>query len=80
MKNEDIQFPQYRKYKNNMSYFKIVSFKLFEEIQLIGSKKIIRQVDAIQYPEQLFIRDLIFNYAEMADVINENDYLQLKGV
>ena len=74
MRNEDIHFPVFRKYKNNKSYFKILSFKLFEEIQIIGSKKIIKQTEAIQFPEMLFIKDLIFDYKEMAEEISEEEY------
>jgi hypothetical protein len=47
----------------------------FEEIQLIGSKKIIKHIEAKLFPEKTFIHDLIFNYAAMADEIGESDYL-----
>jgi len=60
---KDINFPVYRKYKNNKSYFKIIQPKLFEEIQIIGSKKIIKELEAKQFPEMLFISDLIANYS-----------------
>jgi len=75
---KDINFPVYRKYKNNKSYFKIIQAGLFEEIQLIGSKKIIKQTEAKQFPEMMFINDLIFNYSEMALEITEEEYLQIK--
>ena len=77
MKDEDIQFPVYRKYKNNKSYFKILSFKLFEEIQVIGSKKIVKQIEAIQFPELVFIRDLLFDYKDMAEEIEEWEYASI---
>jgi hypothetical protein len=75
---KDINFPVYRKYKNNKSYFKIIQPKLFEEIQIIGSKKIIKEVEAKQFPEMLFISDLILNYSEMADEISEEEYLRVR--
>jgi hypothetical protein len=75
---KDINFPVYRKYKNNKSYFKIIQADLFEEIQIIGSKKIVKQTKATQYPEMVFIRDLVFNYTEMALEITEEEYLQSK--
>ncbi|MDP1801371.1 MAG: hypothetical protein Q8L81_08465 [Bacteroidota bacterium] len=75
---KDINFPVYRKYKNNKSYFKIIQPDLFEEIQLFGSKKIVKQTKAAQYPEMVFIRDLVFNYTEMALEITEEEYLQSK--
>jgi len=74
MKDEDIHFPVYRKYKNSKSYFKILSFKLFEEIQIIGSKKMVKQTEATQFPEMVFIRDLLFDYKEMAEEIDETEY------
>jgi hypothetical protein len=75
---KDINFPVYRKYKNNKSYFKIIQPKLFEEIQIIGSKKIIKEVEAKQFPEMLFIRDLLSNYSQMADEISEEEYLRVR--
>jgi hypothetical protein len=75
---KDINFPVYRKYKNNKSYFKIIQPKLFEEIQIIGSKKIIKEVEAKQFPEMLFISDLLSNYSQMADEISEEEYLRVR--
>lgn len=69
----------YRKYKNNKSYFKIIQPDLFEEIQLIGSKKTIKQIEAKQYPEMVFIRDLVFDYSEMALEITEEEYLKARN-
>lgn len=76
---KDINFPVYRKYKNNKSYFKIIQPDRFEEIQLIGSKRIVKQTTAKQYPEMVFINDLVFNYTEMAIEITEEEYLKIKG-
>lgn len=76
---KDINFPVYRKYKNNKSYFKIIQANLFEEIQLIGSKKTIKQTEAKQYPEMVFIRDLVLDYSEMAVEITEDEYLSIKN-
>ncbi len=76
---KDINFPVYRKYKNNKSYFKIIQSNRFEEVQIIGSKKIVKQTEAKQYPEMVFIQDLLFNYSEMALEIGEEEYLKIKG-
>ncbi len=67
----------YRKYKNGKSYFKIINPLLFEEIQIIGSKRIIRQTEAKLFPEKSFVNDLIFNYLEMADEINAEEYVKI---
>ncbi|MCW3078376.1 MAG: hypothetical protein JWO32_2985 [Bacteroidetes bacterium] len=78
MKFEDINFPVYRKYKNSKSYFKIIHPRLFEEIQLVGSKKIVKQVNAVQFPEINFVRDMVFNFSDMAFEINEEEYNAVK--
>jgi hypothetical protein len=74
---EDIFFPQYRKYKNNKSYFKILSLESFEEKYFIGKKIQIRTFHAEQYPEKLFIRDLLINYSDMGTQISASDYEQI---
>jgi predicted nuclease of restriction endonuclease-like RecB superfamily len=71
---EDIQFPQYRKYSNNKNYFKICSATEFEEVQVIGSKSIKRQVVAVQFPEKMFIMDLVLVKDETIEVIMEGEY------
>lgn len=78
MNFEDINFPVYRKYKNGASYFKIMNPAIFEEIQVIGSKKLVRQTEAKLFPEKNFVRDLVYNYKEMAYEINEEEYEGLK--
>jgi len=68
----------YRKYKNNKSYFKIINPRRFEEIQVIGSKIAVKQIDAHLFPEMNFIRDLVYNYTDMADEISEAEYNKWK--
>ncbi|MGZ3921135.1 MAG: hypothetical protein ACXVC7_12615, partial [Bacteroidia bacterium] len=68
-----------RKYKNNKSYFKIIHPRLFEEIQVIGSRKVVKQVEAVQFPEMNFIRDLVCNYSEMGEEISAEEYDAFKG-
>jgi len=73
---EDIQFPVYRKYKNNTSYFKILSRNSFEEIQVIGTKAKLNSIIAIQLPEMNHIHDLVCNYQGFCMEITENEYLE----
>lgn len=77
MKIEDIQFPVYRKYKNNKSYFKIINPLEFEQIQVVGAKKIVSHTEAKLFPERSFVHDLIFNYKEMAEEIGEGEYMAI---
>jgi hypothetical protein len=78
---EDIQFPVYRKYKNNHRFFKITSRDRFEEIQIIGSQARLNVIIANQFPEMNHIFDLVYNHEGMGSEITENEWLeQLKKV
>jgi len=58
-----IDYPIYRKLSNNRSFYKVVDSKNFEEIQIIGTKRRYQLIEAKQYPEFLFIQDIIgFNH------------------
>jgi len=72
--HENIKFPQYRRYKNGLSYFKILSLTEFEEIRVIGSKRIVSHTEAKLYPEKVFINDLLFKYEDFAEEINAEEY------
>lgn len=74
---EDIQFPQYRKYSNNKNFFKINSPKEFEEIQVIGSKKLHRKVVATQFPEMNLIIDLVTIANEFILNSSQNEFDEL---
>lgn len=71
----DIQFPIYRKRLNNKSFYKINSYRNFEEIQVIGTKKEKFTFVAEKYPEILYIKDLIdLNYCI---AISEVEWIEL---
>jgi len=73
-----MKFPVYRKYKNNKSYFKIINPTLFEEVQVIGNRKIIKIIEARLFPEKMFVKDLVMDYKKMADEIAEQEYEKFK--
>lgn len=77
MKNEDTSFPQYRKLANNRVFYKIVDDRNFEEIQLIGLKKQLYKIQAIQYPELLKIQDMINCVEETYIIISEEEWMNL---
>lgn len=54
-----MQFPQYRKYTNGGSYFKILSDLEFIELQIVGQTVLEHRVIAHQFPERRMIRDMI---------------------
>jgi hypothetical protein len=71
---DEYDFPIYRKYKNGKNYFKINSLKQFEEIQLIGTKKIHRIINAVQFPELNFILDLCKKSFDQIEEITASEY------
>lgn len=71
---EDITFPVYRKYKNNKHFFKVLSPREFEEVQLIGGKKLKHTIVATQFPEMTLIHDLVYNYHGFGDAISAEEY------
>lgn len=72
-------YPQFRKYKNNKSYFKIISASAFEEIQVFNNTYFIYFFEAKILPDRNFIDDLTFNYQNYCDLIAENDYQEIKN-
>jgi hypothetical protein len=52
-------YPIYRKLNNNRRFYKVLDSKSFEEIQVVGTKKLHQLYEAKQYPEILFIQDLV---------------------
>ncbi len=52
-------FPTYRKYTGINVWFKIVDDKNFTEIKKIGSRFLVQEVEASQYPEMVLIQDML---------------------
>jgi hypothetical protein len=75
-KPEVIHFPIYRKYTSNKRFYKIINTKEFEELQIIGSKTLINHIKATQFPEFVFINDLIEKTGDFTVEITEQEYLQ----
>jgi hypothetical protein len=75
---EGINFPVYRKYKNNRHFFKIISPRSFEEKQVIGSKVLVHLLNATQLPDFNHIYDLVYNYETFGTEITEDEYLKIK--
>lgn len=54
-----MNFPVYRKYTNNQSYFIITDENSWTEFKKVGSKYLKFEFIATQFPEKLFIKDLL---------------------
>jgi|TARA_B110000116_G_C16367680_1_gene372711 hypothetical protein len=78
MKEETVIYPEYRKYNNNKSFFKIISPEKFEEIKFLGSKKSIHFFEAKILPDRNYISDLTFNYSEHWIVCAKSEYEELR--
>ena len=71
-----MDFPQYRKYKNIETYFKIISEKEFEELSLLGNKFVKHSIAAKQYPEMLRILDMLNCEGGTWEIIEAAVYLK----
>ncbi len=69
-----MEFPIYRKYKNNKHFFKIMSMDEFEELSFIGKKLIITLHQATILPDRNFISDLLLDIGNTAEIATEDEY------
>ncbi len=73
-----INYPEYRKYPHERTYFKIVSADEWEEIQVMGSKYSLHQFKAAILPDRNYIYDLTFDYEKNWVKIEEEEYEKIK--
>lgn len=69
-----MDFPVYRKYKNNKSFFKVLGYDAFEEIQTIGKFYSIHHFTATIFPDRNFIYDMIGLHNGHWTEISEEEY------
>lgn len=79
MLEEIVTYPQYRKYSNGKSYFKIISEMEFEEIQKIGDKITLHLFKANILPDRNYIYDLTFNYKYHYLKCDEDEFETIKN-
>jgi hypothetical protein len=72
-------FPQFRKYSNNKSYFKIISATQWEELQVIGSKIKLSVFEVKILPDRNFMNDMLVNEGNRWEVVDETEYNLLKS-
>lgn len=78
MMEKVIKYPQFRKYKNNQSYFKICSKTEFEELKWENNNWILYVFTATILPDHNFIYDLTYVFEQFWDKINEDEFENLK--
>lgn len=78
MNKDNITYPQYRKYSDNKSYFKVLSKNSFEEIQVLGQKISHHIFEAKILPDRNFIYDLTFDYEKYWLICDASEFENLK--
>lgn len=68
-----MDFPQFRKLSNNKVFYRIDASDEFTELTLMGNRKIIHTVKAIQFPEKLRIMDML-KCDEPFELSNETEF------
>ena len=66
-------FPQFRKLKNNKSYYKITSERTFIELQSIGDGFFKINIKASKYPEIILIQDML-NFSNNYKLSSEEEF------
>jgi hypothetical protein len=69
-----MDFPQYRKRFDQKSFYKIINDRTFEEVQLVGEKRFVHQIQADKYFEILLIQDMLSLSGEMYLISNEEEF------
>ena len=69
-----MKFPQYRKYKNDLSFFKIESPDVFTEWKSLGIHWEKNHFKAEILPDRNYIADMLFNYEPYWDKITEKEF------
>lgn len=72
-----MEFPIYRKYKNNKHFFKIMSMDEFEELSFIGKKLIVTLHRVTILPDRNFISDLLHDIGNTAEIATEEEYQRI---
>lgn len=71
-----MSFPYYRKYVGQNVWFKIVSPDEFIEVKHLGEKKLVTHVKTYQFPEKVFIQDMIAcHQGRWEELSSDLDYL-----
>jgi hypothetical protein len=71
-------YPQFRKYPNERTYFKIISETEWEEIHISKNNNSIHAFIAKIFPDRNYIYDLTFDYEKNWIKIEEEEYEKIK--
>ena len=66
----ELKFPQYRKYKNGLSYFEIKSDLHFLEYKLNGDQIELYDIQAKILPDRNYVQDMLYDYQDYWEAID----------
>jgi len=69
-----MQFPQFRRYNDGNTYFKIIDSSNFLEHKRIGNVFTVTEIKCKLYPEKMFLNDLLISSFEHVEKIDELIY------
>lgn len=78
MEKEKVNYPIYRKYAHERTYFKVISDSEWEEIHIMGRNYSVHQFKATILPERNYIYDLTHDYQNNWIAIEANEYELVK--
>jgi len=73
------EFPVYRKYRNDHSFFKIISPEHFEEVKKLPDGFTLFIYKAKILPDRNYIQDMLYDYHLHWEVIDEEMYKKMKS-
>ena len=69
-----MEFPQFRRYTNGKSYFRIDNHSRMTEVQVLGKYWMLHEIEAKILPERNLIRDLVENTHGACEVLDQAEY------
>jgi len=69
-----MEFPQYRKYSNNKSFFEVLGEDSFRELKIIGLRYELIEIKATIWPERSYILDLLSNEGGYYETIEPDEF------
>ena len=73
------EFPIYRKYRNDMSFFKILTPEHFEEVKKLPDGLVLFIFKAKILPDRNYIQDMLYDYHLHWEVIDKEEYEVMKS-
>lgn len=78
IKEQKVQYPIYRKYPHNRTFFKVISDEEFEELNIMKDRFSLRQFKVELFPDRVFVHDLTHNFQAHWEPIEPSEYEDMK--